>query len=77
MILPYVFSQLSGAVAASLLLRGLFLQHPTLGTTAPAGSALQSLILEIILTALLMFVILTSPWVPRNAESPLVSLWEP
>ena len=70
MILPYVFSQLSGAVAASLLLRGLFLQHPTLGTTAPAGSALQSLILEIILTALLMFVILTSPWVPRNAESP-------
>src|SRR6266516_3126100 len=70
MILPYVFSQLSGAVAASLLLRGLFPQHPTLGTTAPAGSALQSLILEIILTALLMFVILTSPWVPRNAESP-------
>jgi len=59
MVLPYVLSQLVGALAASLLLRGLFPQHSTLGTTAPAGSALQSLILEIILTALLMFVILS------------------
>jgi len=58
MVLPYVLSQLSGALAASLLLRGLFPQHLTLGTTAPAGPALQSLIFEIILTALLMFVIL-------------------
>ena len=58
MILPYLLSQLSGALAASLLLRGLFPQHSTLGTTAPAGPALQSLIFEIILTALLMFVIL-------------------
>lgn len=58
MILPYVLGQLSGALAASLLLRGLFPQHSTLGTTAPAGPALQSLIFEIILTALLMFVIL-------------------
>ena len=58
MVLPYVLSQFSGALAASLLLRGLFPQHSTMGITAPAGSALQSLILEIILTALLMFVIL-------------------
>jgi MIP family channel proteins len=58
MVLPYVLSQFSGALAASLLLRGLFPQHSTLGITAPAGPALQSLILEIILTALLMFVIL-------------------
>jgi MIP family channel proteins len=58
MILPYVLSQVSGALAASLLLRGLFPQHSTLGTTAPAGPALQSLIFEIMLTALLMFVIL-------------------
>src|SRR6266566_4366256 len=58
LILPYVVSQLSGALVASLLLRGLFPQHATLGATAPAGPALQSLILEIILTALLMFVIL-------------------
>ena len=58
LILRYVVSQLSGALAASLLLRGLFPQHSTLGATAPAGPALQSLILEIVLTALLMFVIL-------------------
>ena len=58
LILPYVLSQFSGALAASLLLRGLFPQHSTLGATAPAGPALQSLILEIVLTALLMFVIL-------------------
>ena len=58
MVLPYVLSQLSGALAASLLLRALFPQHLTLGLTAPTGPALQSLILEIILTALLMFVIL-------------------
>jgi len=59
LILPYVLSQFSGALAATLLLRGLFPQHPTLGATAPASPALQSLILEIILTALLMFVILS------------------
>ena len=58
LILPYVLSQFSGALAASLLLRGLFPQHSNLGATAPAGPALQSLILEIVLTALLMFVIL-------------------
>jgi len=58
MVLPYVLSQLAGALAASLLLRGLFPQHPTLGGTVRAEPALQSLILEIILSALLMFVIL-------------------
>ena len=58
MVIPYVLSQSFGALAASFLLRGLFPQHLTLGATAPAGPAFQSLILEIILTALLMFVIL-------------------
>src|SRR5437588_3905102 len=57
-VFPYIASQLLGAVAASALLRALFLQHPTLGTTMPAGSETQSLILEIVLTAILMFVIL-------------------
>jgi aquaporin Z len=58
MVFPYVLSQLVGALAASLLLRSLFPQHPTLGATAPAGPAVQSLILEVVLSALLMFVIL-------------------
>jgi aquaporin Z len=58
-VLPYVFSQTLGALAASVLLRGLFPQHATLGLTAPAGSSAQSFIFEVVLTALLMFVILS------------------
>lgn len=56
-IAPYIGSQLLGALAASGLLAVLF-KHPTLGATLPAGSDWQSLVLEIALTALLMFVIL-------------------
>ena len=55
---PYVASQCAGAVAASGVLRLLFPTQTTLGGTAPAGSAGQSLALETILTAILMFVIL-------------------
>ena len=50
-------SQLLGALAASALLAALF-KHPTLGATLPAGADWQSFVLEIVLTALLMFVIL-------------------
>lgn len=57
--IPYVASQLLGAIAASLVLRSLFPQHPTLGSTLPAGSPAQSFILEMLLTCLLMFVILS------------------
>lgn len=55
---PYVVSQLGGALAASACLRTLFPQHPTLGVTLPSGPWHQSFILELILTAMLMFVIL-------------------
>ncbi len=54
----YVVSQLAGALLASGVLRLLFWTHPTLGATLPAGPQLQSFVLEIILTAMLMFVIL-------------------
>lgn len=57
-VLPYIGSQLGGALLASGLLRALFPAHATLGATLPAGSAAQSFILETVLTALLMFVIL-------------------
>lgn len=57
-VLPYIASQLGGALLASGLLRALFPAHPTLGATLPAGPAAQSFILETVLTALLMFVIL-------------------
>jgi aquaporin Z len=41
------------------MLRFLFPQNATLGATEPAGSASQSFVLELILTAILMFVILS------------------
>ena len=58
-VVPYVLSQCAGAFAASGLLRFLFPQSATLGATEPAGSATQSFVLELILTAILMFVILS------------------
>jgi MIP family channel proteins len=57
-IAPYIGSQLVGAFAASGVLRVLFPNHGNLGSTLPAGSAMQSFVLELILTFLLMFVIL-------------------
>jgi aquaporin NIP len=58
-VLPYIASQCAGAVVASLTLRFLFPEHGTLGATLPAGSVLQSFVLEVILTFILMFVILS------------------
>src|SRR6266536_6633276 len=47
-----------GALLASLILSFLFPEHATLGATLPAGPVLQSFVLEMILTYILMFVIL-------------------
>lgn len=57
--LPYIFAQLVGAFAASGCLRLLFPQHSSLGLTKPAGSIMQSFVLELLLTLILMFVILS------------------
>ena len=57
-LLPYVVSQLTGAVMASLTLKFLFPDSLTLGATLPAGSDMQSFILEFILTFFLMLVII-------------------
>ena len=57
-VLPYIVSQLVGAVLASATLRYLFPGNELLGTTLPAGSEAQSFILEFILTFFLMLVIL-------------------
>ena len=57
-VLPYIISQCSGALLASLTLRLLFMEHPTLGSTLPAGPVVQSFVMEIILTGFLIFVIL-------------------
>ena len=58
-VLPYVASQVAGALAGSVLVRAIFGAHPTLGATLPAGAASQSFLLEIVLTLLLVFTILS------------------
>jgi aquaporin Z len=57
-LLPYIGSQLAGAVVASLVLKIIFPGNLLLGATLPAGSAMQSFILELILTFFLMLVII-------------------
>jgi aquaporin NIP len=57
-VFPYIASQSIGALLASGLIRFLFPQNATLGATFPANSAMQSFVLEIVLTCILMFVIL-------------------
>lgn len=57
---PYVAAQVAGALLASALLRALFPTSVGLGATRPlGGDVVQSLVLEVVLTALLMFVILS------------------
>src|SRR3954468_5170422 len=57
-VLPYLASQCAGALAASGVMRLLFPENRLLGATEPSGPVLQSFVLEVLLTALLMFVIL-------------------
>ena len=54
----YWSSQLAGAAAASLVLRGLFGDVANMGATLPSGSVWDSAIFEGILTFFLMFVIM-------------------
>lgn len=56
--LPYGVAQLLGASAASALLRALFGAPAHLGATLPIGAPWQSLVLEIVLTFVLMYVIM-------------------
>ena len=55
----YVVSQLLGGVLGALTLRLLFGNVAQFGMTLPSGSVLQSFMLEILLTAVLMFVIIS------------------
>lgn len=55
---PYIACQLAGASAASFCLRLMFGNVARLGGTLPTGGAGQSFALELILSAVLMFVIL-------------------
>lgn len=56
---PYIAAQVAGAVAASLTLKLMFLgQNTGLGATLPSGPIMQSFVLELIMTAMLMFVVM-------------------
>lgn len=55
---PYLIAQLLGALSASFLLHFLFPASATLGITQPAGSIMQSFILEVVMTFILLLVIL-------------------
>ena len=60
LVLPYIVSQLVGAIVASCILRLIFPQSISLGATLPSGAAMPSFLLEILLAFLLMLVILQS-----------------
>jgi aquaporin NIP len=57
-LIPYIISQAVGAFIASFTLHYLFPANSSLGSTLPAGTSLQSFILEFILTFILMLVII-------------------
>lgn len=57
-ILPYIVSQLVGAFLATLLLWLMFPENEGLGGTYPSGSDLQSFVMEVVLTFMLMLTIL-------------------
>jgi aquaporin NIP len=58
-VLPYQLSQIAGAFAASFLLKILFPLSISLGASIPSGTNVQSFVLEIILSFLLMLVIIS------------------
>ncbi|HEY5327187.1 MAG TPA: aquaporin, partial [Mucilaginibacter sp.] len=55
----YIISQLAGALLASFTLKFLFDSNQFLGATIPAGTEMQSFILEFILSFFLMLVIIS------------------
>ncbi|MBX2894793.1 MAG: MIP family channel protein [Cyclobacteriaceae bacterium] len=57
-VIPYILSQTAGAFLASGTLYLLFPANQFLGSTLPAGSEMQSFVLELILTFFLMLVII-------------------
>jgi MIP family channel proteins len=69
----YAGGQLAGAVAGAFTLRALFGEAGKLGATLPAGGPLQALAIEILLSAVLMFVI-TSVATDTRAVGQLAAL---
>jgi aquaporin Z len=57
-ILPYILSQVAGAILASAALHFLFPENKYLGGTLPVGSDMQSFVMEFLLTFFLMLLIM-------------------
>ena len=57
-ILPYILSQCAGGIFASVALHFLFPENKYLGGTLPAGSDMQSFVMEFLLTFFLMLLIM-------------------
>jgi MIP family channel proteins len=73
MVIRYWTAQLFGAVIAAFLLRAMFGNVANLGATLPSGGSFQSLLLEVILTAILMFVI-AAVATDKRASQPAVAI---
>ena len=66
-LLGYLALQISGGVAASVLLRLIAPEHEFLGASLPSGSAWESFYIEFLLTFALMAVVLLSGWFKKGA----------
>jgi len=55
----YLIGQILGALTASVVVSLLFHGHPTLGGTSPSGTAVQSFVMELLLTFILMLTIIS------------------
>ncbi|MBI1259229.1 MAG: MIP family channel protein [Chloroflexi bacterium] len=69
-VLFYIGGQITGAVLAALTLRLLLGDSAQLGATIPSGSLMQSFGLEILLSAVLMFVIISVATDTRAVGAP-------
>ena len=69
----YVAAQCAAAALAAIVLAGLFGSDAQLGATQPSGTASQSLLLEVVITFLLMFVI-TSVATDSRAVGPMAGV---
>lgn len=69
-VVAYVIAQVLGAILAALTLRFLIGDVAALGTTLPAGTAAQAFGIEVLLTAVLMFVIISVATDTRAVGSP-------
>ncbi len=54
----YITAQIGGAVVASIIVFLMFANHATLGATLPQGTNIQSLLLEIVISFILMLTII-------------------